>query len=168
MEPRPTCGQCPTFSWYWLADLCAAENIPFVLGHALYMKAVHGGKTKNDKIDSEKIAMLLRGGMFPQAYAYPKEMRGTRDLLRRRMRLMRMRAEALGHLQITNWQYNLPPLGRVCYKGSSSVVVDSATLVNADIRRVFIPSLIACFLSSIEFAPLKTISLRLVEKFRTS
>jgi len=105
-----------TFSWYWLADLCAAENIPFVLGHALYMKAIHGGKTKNDKIDSEKIAMLLRGGMFPQAYAYPKEMRGTRDLLRRRMRLMRIRAEALGHLQITNWQYNLPPLGRVCYK----------------------------------------------------
>ena len=117
-ESRPTCGRCPTFSWYWLADLCAAENIPFVLGHALYMKAIHGGKTKNGKIDSEKIAMLLRGGMFPQAYAYPKEMRGTRDLLRRRMRLMRIRAEALGHLQITNWQYNLPPLGRVCYKGN--------------------------------------------------
>src|SRR5262245_14907297 len=36
------------FSWYWLADLCAKENIPFVLGHALYMKAIHGGKTKND------------------------------------------------------------------------------------------------------------------------
>ena len=34
------------FCWYWLADLCAAENIPFVLGHALYMKAIHGGKAK--------------------------------------------------------------------------------------------------------------------------
>ena len=22
------------FAWYWLADLCAAEGIPFVLGHA--------------------------------------------------------------------------------------------------------------------------------------
>ena len=31
------------FTWYWLADLCAKENIPFVLGHALYMKAIHGG-----------------------------------------------------------------------------------------------------------------------------
>ncbi len=40
------------FAWYWLADLCSRENIPFVLGHALYMKAIHGGKTKNDKIDS--------------------------------------------------------------------------------------------------------------------
>ena len=28
------------FTWYWLADLCAQEQIPFVLGHALYMKAI--------------------------------------------------------------------------------------------------------------------------------
>jgi hypothetical protein len=36
------------FTWYWLADLCAEQAIPFVLGHALYMKAIHGGKAKND------------------------------------------------------------------------------------------------------------------------
>ena len=34
------------FCWYWLAALCADEGIPFVLGHALYVKVVHGGKTK--------------------------------------------------------------------------------------------------------------------------
>ena len=34
------------FTWYWLADLCAEQKIPFVLGHALYMKAIHGGKAK--------------------------------------------------------------------------------------------------------------------------
>src|SRR5262245_28924144 len=39
------------FTWYWLADLCADAGIPFVLGHALSMKAIHGGKAKNDKID---------------------------------------------------------------------------------------------------------------------
>ena len=50
-----------TFMWYWLADLCSEEAIPFVLGHALYMKAIHGGKSKNDRIDSKKIAILLRG-----------------------------------------------------------------------------------------------------------
>jgi transposase len=72
------------FSWYWLADLCAEEGIHFVLGHALYMKAIHGGKAKNDKIDSSKIAILLRGGNIPQAYVYPPQMRATRDLLRRR------------------------------------------------------------------------------------
>ncbi len=55
------------FTWYWLADLCAQEGLPFVLGHALSMKAIHGGKAKNDTIDSQKIAGLLRGGMLPQA-----------------------------------------------------------------------------------------------------
>ena len=80
------------FAWYWLADLCADQGIPFVLGHALAMKAIHGGKAKNDKIDAHKIAVLLRGGMLPQAYVYPKGMRETRDLLRRRMFLVHKRA----------------------------------------------------------------------------
>ena len=51
------------FAWYWVADLCAQEQIPFVLGHALYMKAIHGGKAKTDKIDAQKIAVRLRGGI---------------------------------------------------------------------------------------------------------
>ena len=55
------------FTWYWLADLCAKEDIHFVLGHALYMKAIHGGKAKNDRIDSRKIALLAKGGLIPQA-----------------------------------------------------------------------------------------------------
>src|SRR5205807_450156 len=64
---------------------------------------------KTDKIDAHKIAVLLRGGMLPQAYVYPKGMRETRDLLRRRTFLVRKRAEALVHLTNTNSQYNLPP-----------------------------------------------------------
>lgn len=100
------------FTWYWIADLCAEEGIAFVLGHALYMKAIHGGKAKNDRIDAHKIAVLLRGGMLPQAYVYPKTMRATRDLLRRRNHLMRKRADLLAHIQNTASQYNLPPLGQ--------------------------------------------------------
>jgi transposase len=96
------------FAWYWLADLCRDHGITFVLGHALYMKAIHGGKAKTDKIDSEKIARLLKGGNLPQAYVYPKEMRATRDLLRRRMKLMRLRGQALAHVTNTFTQYNLP------------------------------------------------------------
>lgn len=97
------------FSWYWVADFCADHQIEFVLGHALYMKAIHGGQAKNDKIDSEKIARLLKGGMFPMAYVYPRQWRGTRDLMRRRMRLMRQRAELIAHIHNTISQYNLPP-----------------------------------------------------------
>src|SRR3989442_5654476 len=113
------------FTWYWLADLCAQEGIAFVLGHALYMKAIHGGKAKNDKIDSQKIAVLLRGGMLPQAYVYPAKMRATRDLLRRRMHLMRKRAELLAHIQNTNSQYNLPEIGKkLAYKANRDGVAE--------------------------------------------
>jgi transposase len=76
------------FAWYWLSDICRKEGIEFVLGHALYMKAAHRGKAKNDKIDSLKIAVLLRGGSFPMAYVYPPEMHATRDMLRRRTHLL--------------------------------------------------------------------------------
>src|SRR5262249_8900909 len=74
--------------WYWLADTCREQHIAFVLGHAYSMKAVHGYKTKCDRKDAEAIARLLRGGNFPPAYAYPKERRGLRDLLRARPRLV--------------------------------------------------------------------------------
>ena len=113
------------FTWYWLADLCAKEGISFVLGHALYMKAIHGGKAKNDRIDALKIATLLRGGTLPQAYAYPAGMRATRDLLRRRLHLVRKRGQLLAHIQMTSHPYNLPPLGkRVAYPSNREGVAE--------------------------------------------
>ena len=113
------------FTWYWLADVCAAERIMFVLGHALAMKAIHGGKAKNDKIDSFKIASLLRGGLLPQAYVYPAAMRSTRDLIRRRLHLVRKRGQLLAHIQNTRAQYNLPAFGRkLAYKTNRVGVVE--------------------------------------------
>ena len=109
------------FAWYWLADLCERESIPFVLGHALAMKAIHGGKAKNDRLDAEKIAGLLKGGFFPMAYVYPKAKRETRDLLRRRSFFVRQRAQLIAHIQNTNSQYNLPPFDKkLTYKGNRS------------------------------------------------
>ncbi len=52
---------------YWVSDFCTKHNIDFILGHAIYTKAIHGGKAKNDRIDSYKIAHLIRGGNFPLA-----------------------------------------------------------------------------------------------------
>ena len=51
--------------WYGVAGFCKEYTIDFILAHALYMKAIHGGKAKNDKIDSHKIAKLICGGNFP-------------------------------------------------------------------------------------------------------
>ena len=107
------------FTWYWVADFCHKHHITFVLGHALYMKAIHGGKAKNDKIDSYKIAKLINSGMMPEAYAYPEHMRSTRDLMRRRTFFVRECAEVKTHIKIMNHQYNLPALS-VNLKNTSS------------------------------------------------
>jgi len=114
------------FCWYWLADLCAQHEIPFVLGHALYMKAIHGGKAKNDRIDAHKIAVLLRGGAFPVAYVYPRGMRATRDLLRRRLFFVRRRSELFSHIRIVFHQLNLPaPTGQLHYAGNRAGLAEA-------------------------------------------
>jgi transposase len=111
------------FTWYWLADLCLEQEIKFILGHALYMKAIHGGKKKDDKLDSEKIARLMRGGTFPLSYIYPREMRATRDLVRRRMFLVRRRSELLAHVQLVNQQYNHDPFEKMLqYAGNRDIL----------------------------------------------
>jgi transposase len=115
------------FTWYWLADLCLAEGIKFLLGHALYMKAIHGGKKKDDKLDSEKIARLIRGGTFPLSYVYPREMRATRDLVRRRMFLMRRRSELLGHVQLINQQCNCDPFEKILKYAGNRDILDRFT-----------------------------------------
>ena len=76
------------FAWYWLADLCAAEKIPFALGHALAMKHIHQGKAKSDRIDAGKLAANLRGG--PPA-------RHLSDRARPRRRSLLVRVARLRH-----------------------------------------------------------------------
>src|SRR4029453_18169113 len=113
------------FTWYWLAALCADEGIPFVLSHALSIKAIHGGKAKNDQIDSQKIAALLRGCMLPQASFSPAAIGATGALLRRRMHLAHKRAELLAHVHNTNSQYNLPAIGKkLAYKANREGVAE--------------------------------------------
>ncbi len=113
-----------TFNWYWLADACRERKLAFILGHALYLKAIHGGKVKNDKLDSEKLALLLRGGNFATAYVYPKELRATRDLLRRRTHLVRLKAQTLTHLQIVNHQHNFEPFEKKINYKTNRIGID--------------------------------------------
>lgn len=101
------CAEC-MFGWYWLADACAAEGIEFVLAHALYLKAIHGGKNKNDRIDSEKIAHLLRSNLIPPAYVYPSEKRPLRALLRQRLTYVWRRSELLCRIQSHQLAHNRP------------------------------------------------------------
>jgi transposase len=120
--------------WYGLADTCRDANIPFVLGHAWALKAVHGSKTKGDRQDADAIARLLRGGNFPPAYAYPKERRGLRDLLRARLRLVRQRAERYGHVPTARRQANRPPVSSdVKYQSKRAAI--TADIIDPCVRR---------------------------------
>ena len=99
------------FSWYWLADLCGEKGIAFILGHALYMRAIHGGKAKNDQIDANKIAGLLRGGMFPMRTS----IRATcvaRVTFCGGACFFVNRSELIAHVVNTNSQYNLPEFAK--------------------------------------------------------
>jgi transposase len=112
--------------WYWLADLCDAQQIPFLLGHAFGMRAVHADKNKSDPHDAHTIARLLRAGALPLAYPYPKERRGLRDLLRARLRFVRLRARTYGHVHTALRQHNLPPVSNdVKYKSKRGGIADT-------------------------------------------
>jgi len=91
------CCEC-MFGWYWLADACQEAGLTFVLAHALYVKAIHGGKNKNDRIDSEKLTHLLRSNLIPPAYVYPADKRPLRALLRQRIFYVWRRSELLARV----------------------------------------------------------------------
>jgi transposase len=89
------------------------------------MKAIHGGKANTDQLDAQNIAVLLRGGMLPQASVSPAERRATRDLLRRRFHLTRKCAERLAHVQHTHSQDHLPEIGKtLAYKANRDSVAE--------------------------------------------
>src|SRR6266513_2422164 len=102
------CCEC-MFGWYWLADACNEAGLTFVLAHALYVKAIHGGKNKNDRIDSEKLTHLLRSNLIPPAYVYPAQKRPLRALLRQRIYYVWRRAELLARIHSHQLAHNRIP-----------------------------------------------------------
>jgi transposase len=102
------CCEC-MFGWYWLADACQAVPLTFVLAHALYVKAIHGGKNKNDRIDSEKLTHLLRSNLIPPAYVYPADKRPLRALLRQRTFFVWRRSELLARIHSHQLAHNRTP-----------------------------------------------------------
>lgn len=101
-----------TFNWYWLADACFEAKLTFVLAHALYLRHIHGGKNKNDRIDSEKLAHLLRTNLIPPSYVYPSARRPIRALLRQRMSYVWQRAALMTHVSTNQTAEGLTPASK--------------------------------------------------------
>ncbi len=74
------------------------------------MQDIHGEK-KTTALIRKIVTKLLKAGMIPQSYTYPKRMRSTRNLMRR-LFFTRKRAEILAHIETTHHLYNLPSAER--------------------------------------------------------
>lgn len=77
-----------TYNWYWLVDALMEEGYPAHLANPAAMKQYEGIKYLSDRHDAFWLADMLKLGILPQGYIYPKEIPGVRDLLRQRSRFV--------------------------------------------------------------------------------
>jgi transposase len=99
-----------TMTWYWLNDLLTSLNIPLVLAHAKYVKAIAYAKVKTDKVDSHTLAQLLRMDYIPEAHKISKENRTLRDALRGRLKIVQRHTSVTNsmHLLLAKYNYDSP------------------------------------------------------------
>lgn len=83
-----------TLNWYWLVDGLQDASFGVKLAHIFGLHMITGAKVKTDRRDAFSLAKLLRLDAIPEAYIYPKQRRPVRDLLRRRNRMVSVRAAA--------------------------------------------------------------------------
>ena len=82
-----------TGNWMWLYELIEAQCPDVVLAHPLRTKAIASARIKTDKIDATTLAQLLRADLVPAAYIPPRAVRDTREILRYRASLVRLRTQ---------------------------------------------------------------------------
>jgi hypothetical protein len=80
-----------TFNWYWLVDGLMEAGYKVYLVNTAAVKRYEGLKYSDDHSDARWLAHLLRLGILPEGYIYPKEGRAVRDLLRKRGQLVQLR-----------------------------------------------------------------------------
>lgn len=88
-----------TYNWYWLVDALMAEGYTVHLANPAEIKKYTGLKYADDQHDAFWLAEMLRLGILPEGYIYPKEDRPVRDLLRKRMHLVKLRTSLIISLQ---------------------------------------------------------------------
>jgi transposase len=88
-----------TYNWYWLVDGLQDAGFRLHLANPAAIKQYSGLKHTDDSDDAAWLAQLLRLDILAEGYIYPRESRGTRDLLRRRGQLVRQRTANLLSVQ---------------------------------------------------------------------
>ena len=88
-----------TFNWYWLVDGLMENGYKVHLANPAAIQKYKGLKFQDDKYDAFWLAHMLRLGILPEGYIYPKEDRPIRDMLRRRMMFVKQRTTQILSLQ---------------------------------------------------------------------
>src|SRR5574337_1779459 len=96
-----------TMTWYWLNDLLTSMNIPLVLAHTKYVKAIAYAKVKTHKVDSHTLAQLLCMDYIPAAHKISNDNLLLRDALRARIKIVQRHTSIPNSMQLLLAKYNL-------------------------------------------------------------
>jgi transposase len=102
-----------TGTWWWLVDGLARLGHEPILSHPKQTKAIAAARLKNDRVDAERLALLLRGNLLPAVWIPSAAVREGRELLRHRVSLVWARTGIKNRLLAFWARRNLqPPMGR--------------------------------------------------------
>jgi len=88
-----------TYNWYWLVDGLMEQGYKVHLANTAAIQQYEGLKYTDDNSDARWLAHLLRLGVLPEGYIYPRADRPVRDLLRKRSQMVRQRTTNLLSIQ---------------------------------------------------------------------
>jgi len=123
-----------TYNWYWLVDQLQAENYRVHLANTTAIQQYSGLKHTNDKTDAIWLAKLLRLNLLPEGYIYPREERGLRELLRRRLILVRQQTMSVLGIQAMITRYDNLKIGAKSIKNCKNKEEISNLITDADVR----------------------------------
>lgn len=160
-----------TFNWYWLVDGLMQAGFPVKLANPAAMIRYEGLKHTDDRHDAFWLAHLLRLGILPTGYIYPREARAVRDLMRRRLQLVRMGASCLISIQSQIWRSTgvrvsanairaedfVPPLPEATVRQNAAACLSVYRALRSEIAALEQSVLTACRLKP-EFEVLKTMT----------
>jgi transposase len=103
------------YGWGPIYDWIGEVADEVVLAHPLKVRAIAEARIKNDRLDSEMLAHLLRADLIPEAYAPSKEVRAVKRVLRQRMFLVRLRTMVKNRIRALLFQHGVepPPVGEL-------------------------------------------------------
>jgi transposase len=96
-------------TWWWLVDLLEGLGHRPVLSNPKQTKAIAAARLKNDRVDAERLALLLRGELLPTVWNPPAVLREARELVRHRVSLVWLRGQVRNRLLALLARRNLQP-----------------------------------------------------------